>query len=283
MDFPGVGTTADHAYWLSGIALRDGGGAAPLGTVDARSRGVRRRRPEAGRDADRRRLADRRQPRLDRLHEPVARPGAPRRRRAARDVLDLTARNVGAVTVHPRRARLSCDARCCASKTDGPRDGHARGLRALGDVRRAAASRRAPPRPASARASARPRGRRLRVRFARRASRPVTVDVFRNSRGRRVLGNRRVARFTKRKRSFTWKARGAGAGIYTVRLRSGGDVRRFVLARRGGRFHRRPRLRAAARLRDAARLPARPAGVRRHARARSSRCPTGSAARAPRA
>ena len=32
-------TVADHAYWLSGIALRDGGGTAPLGTVDARSAG----------------------------------------------------------------------------------------------------------------------------------------------------------------------------------------------------------------------------------------------------
>jgi hypothetical protein len=78
------------------------------------------------------------------------------------------------------------------------------------------------------------------VRFARRSSKTVTVDVFRNSNGRRVLGNRRVAHFTKRKRSFTWNARTAGRGIYTVRLRSGGDVRQFVLSRHGGRFHRRP-------------------------------------------
>ena len=36
MDFPDAGTTADHAYWLSAIALREGGGDAPLGTLDAR-------------------------------------------------------------------------------------------------------------------------------------------------------------------------------------------------------------------------------------------------------
>ena len=40
MDFPADGTTADHAYWLSGIALRDSSGTAPLGTLDARSSGT---------------------------------------------------------------------------------------------------------------------------------------------------------------------------------------------------------------------------------------------------
>ena len=39
MDFPGVQTTAGHAYWVSGVTLRDGSGTAPLGTIDVRSRG----------------------------------------------------------------------------------------------------------------------------------------------------------------------------------------------------------------------------------------------------
>ena len=39
MDFPNDGTVADHAYWLSGLKLRDRSGAAPLGQVDARSEG----------------------------------------------------------------------------------------------------------------------------------------------------------------------------------------------------------------------------------------------------
>ena len=37
MDFAAAGTVADHAYWLSGLKLRDSSGNAPLGKVDARS------------------------------------------------------------------------------------------------------------------------------------------------------------------------------------------------------------------------------------------------------
>ena len=47
MDFPADGTTAGHAYWVYGVALRDGGGTAPLGTVDVRSRRLRPGRPGA--------------------------------------------------------------------------------------------------------------------------------------------------------------------------------------------------------------------------------------------
>ena len=59
-------------------------------------------------------------------------------------------------------------------------------------------TRRAPPRAsrasASARASAKPRGRGLAFAFTRRTRNPVKVDVFRTTRGRRVTGERRVAR-----------------------------------------------------------------------------------------
>jgi hypothetical protein len=87
----------------------------------------------------------------------------------------------------------------------------------------------------------RPRGRRgLRVAFSsRRRGARVRVDVFRLSTGRSVLGNRRVARFS-RSRSFTWSGARGGDGTYLVRVRSGGDVRRFVLVRRRGRFRVRP-------------------------------------------
>ena len=86
-----------------------------------------------------------------------------------------------------------------------------------------------------------PRGRGLRFAFARRIARPVTVEVFRQSDGRRILGNRRVARFRGRTRSFTWSGTGARAGAYFVRLAMklpGGrsDVRRLALARTGDRF-----------------------------------------------
>jgi extracellular elastinolytic metalloproteinase len=95
-----------------------------------------------------------------------------------------------------------------------------------------------------------PRRRGLRLRFTRRESNPVTVDVFQQSRGRRLLANRRVARFTGRTRSFSWNGRGQDKkkvrdGQYFARFRmetSAGrpDVRRSTLRRRDGRFSRRP-------------------------------------------
>jgi hypothetical protein len=85
----------------------------------------------------------------------------------------------------------------------------------------------------------------VRVGFSRSVRRPVTVDVLRHAKGRRATGIRRVKRFRDRTRSFTWRARGVGAGYYTVRLRlrlPGGavDERRAVLQRTPRRFERRP-------------------------------------------
>jgi hypothetical protein len=84
----------------------------------------------------------------------------------------------------------------------------------------------------------------LRFAVSRRVKRPFTVDVFRDSRGRRVLGNHRVAHFAKRTKSFTWKGRGAGDGLYFARLVLKGaglrDTRRFTLAHRDRRFRLRP-------------------------------------------
>lgn len=90
--------------------------------------------------------------------------------------------------------------------------------------------------------SVRPDGAGLRVRFARRTSNRVTVDVFRQSTARRPLGNRRVVRF-QRTQGFRWSGRSprAGDGFYLVRVQirtAGGrtDVRRFAFERRNGRF-----------------------------------------------
>ena len=104
------------------------------------------------------------------------------------------------------------------------------------------------------RASARPRGGGLRFDWATFPSsatgRPTAqVDVFAQSVGRRIVGERRVASFGNRARSFTWNGRGRGgrrlpSGFYVARFRSvmpNGqfEYRRFALERRGGRF--RPR------------------------------------------
>ena len=97
--------------------------------------------------------------------------------------------------------------------------------------------------------SARPRGRGLRFAFARRVDRPVTVDVFQVSAGRRVLGERRVARFVRRASPFTWRGRRGSDGVYFVRFsmrdaRGRADERRIALVRRRGRFApRRPHYR----------------------------------------
>lgn len=93
--------------------------------------------------------------------------------------------------------------------------------------------------------SARARGRGLRLGFTRRRARRVTVDVFQHSAGRRVLGNRRVARFTGRRMAVVWGGRRGSAGLYsarfTMKLPAGlRDVRRVALRRAGGRFTRRP-------------------------------------------
>jgi hypothetical protein len=90
-------------------------------------------------------------------------------------------------------------------------------------------------------AKARPRGRRVRFAFDRRVAGRATVEVFQASVGLRVVGNRRIARFTGRRRSFTWSGRRARDGIlfarFRVRVAKGvSDVRRTTLRRSNGRF-----------------------------------------------
>ena len=90
------------------------------------------------------------------------------------------------------------------------------------------------------------RGGGLRLSFQRAVRRPVQIDVFRQSVGRRVIGQRRVARFPSRTRGLLWRAsRRVGAGEYFVRFTmrlAGGrrDVRRIALRRTRGRFRLRP-------------------------------------------
>src|SRR4051794_40827549 len=97
----------------------------------------------------------------------------------------------------------------------------------------------------------------VRFGFARRVRNPVQVDVFRQSSGRRVTGERLVARFTHRSRSFTWDGRGnrgraVGDGIYFARYQmryaSGRlrDFRRITLRRAGGRWSKLPQFYKAA-------------------------------------
>ena len=98
--------------------------------------------------------------------------------------------------------------------------------------------------------AARPRGRGVRFSFTRRVNRPVRVDVFQTSAGRRVLGERLVARFSGRRRGFTWSGRSQRRraritdGVFFARLsirdeRGRVDSRRIALVRSKGRFRAR--------------------------------------------
>jgi hypothetical protein len=118
MDFPGAGTVADHAYWLSGLELRDSSGAAPLGQVDARSEGFGEDDPAENPT----------QTHLGTLQGgnfgPLAyveqsKSWGPTPQATADDVLHLDAENLAQVVVHPGRARLSCDPQLDVT-TDGP-------------------------------------------------------------------------------------------------------------------------------------------------------------------
>ncbi|MEA2133732.1 MAG: hypothetical protein QOC68_1641 [Solirubrobacteraceae bacterium] len=97
--------------------------------------------------------------------------------------------------------------------------------------------------------SARARGRRVDLRFSRRGTAPVKVDVFQSTVGRRVVGERLVARFSNRRRSFTWNGRAnrpgrrVRDGYLFVRFITGkgrGEARRVALRRVNGRLSRRP-------------------------------------------
>jgi pimeloyl-ACP methyl ester carboxylesterase len=117
MDFPEVGVATDHAYWLSGLALRDRDGDAPRGTIDARSAGFGVGDPVP--------LPTERGggvltggafliPFMSQSREWSEAPAAP-----AANRLEIRVENLRSVTIHPERARVGCDAELDVT-TDGP-------------------------------------------------------------------------------------------------------------------------------------------------------------------
>ena len=96
---------------------------------------------------------------------------------------------------------------------------------------------------------ARAAGRGVRLEFSKRVAQRVNVDVFQVAAGRRVLGERLVARFRNKARSFTWSGRSKRKRVrpgyffarYAIKLPNGqSDVRRKVFRLKGGRFTARP-------------------------------------------
>jgi hypothetical protein len=118
MDFAADGTKAGHAYWVYGIALRNGGGEAPLGTVDVRSEGFGLGDPPANAtEKGAGTLTGGKIPAIPYTSETKTwgkAPSAPKH-----DALDITATNIAAVTIDAKRAKVNCAASLNV-KTDGP-------------------------------------------------------------------------------------------------------------------------------------------------------------------
>jgi predicted esterase len=108
LDFPAAGTSAGHAYWASGVRLRDPAANGGVGVVDVRSEGFGRGDPIAAPTSIGAGL----------LTGGVFPLGFTSRSRAwgpapaapPADRLVVRATNVAAVTIDPGRARVGCDA-----------------------------------------------------------------------------------------------------------------------------------------------------------------------------
>jgi hypothetical protein len=118
MEFPALGLEADHAYWLSGVTLRDGSGAAPLGSVDARSEGFGVGDPRPGGTAlSAGVLTGGTIPAL--AFERQSQSWGPTPSRPVADRLDIAATNVSAISIDPQRARVDCNVQLQVH-SDGP-------------------------------------------------------------------------------------------------------------------------------------------------------------------
>jgi len=119
MDFANVGMVADHAYWLSGLRLRNGTGDAPRASIEAFSHafGAEREPIPSGIQRGVGLLTDGFLPVIayTRQLQTWARGAAT----PIENRLSLTVRNLAAITVTPSRARLGCDA-VLDVDTDGP-------------------------------------------------------------------------------------------------------------------------------------------------------------------
>jgi hypothetical protein len=118
MDFPEMGGPANHAYWVSGLKLRDSSGSAPVGTIDVRSEGFGVGDPTAlptqhGAGA----LTGGTLPAI--AYTSQSRQWGPTPPALVRNRLDITAKDISSLTIDPSRAHVSCGATLNVT-TDGP-------------------------------------------------------------------------------------------------------------------------------------------------------------------
>ncbi len=118
MDFPEMGAPANHAYWLSGLTLRDSSGSTPRGTIDVRSEGFGVSDPVAGATQHGAgALTGGTLPAI--AYTSQSKQWGPALPALRRDRLDINAQNISAVTIDPSRAHVSCGA-ALNVQTDGP-------------------------------------------------------------------------------------------------------------------------------------------------------------------
>ena len=118
MDFANVGTVADHAYWLSGLRLRDASSDDAIGKVDAISHAFGKGDPTpSATQLGGGTLTGGNLGPLAYTEESKSWGDAPDAQK--RDRLDLDLTNLDRVVVHTDRAKLSCDPDLDVT-TDGP-------------------------------------------------------------------------------------------------------------------------------------------------------------------
>jgi hypothetical protein len=123
MDFRKLASVADHAYWLSGLKLRKSSGAAPLGRVDAVSRGFGVGDPPA--DATTTNPGTLDGGNLGPLaYTETAKAWGDAPTAKKKNELQIDARNLKSITVQVKRAKLSCGPKGKGPKlrvkSDGP-------------------------------------------------------------------------------------------------------------------------------------------------------------------
>ncbi|MDQ6811639.1 MAG: hypothetical protein M3Z95_07050 [Actinomycetota bacterium] len=118
MDFPADGTASGHAYWVYGLALREPGGTAPLGTIDVRSEGFGAGDP----------IASETQHGAGALtggtlgaqpYTSESKTWGTTPKTTVANVLDITATNISQVTIDAKRAKVTCGAQLKVT-SDGP-------------------------------------------------------------------------------------------------------------------------------------------------------------------
>ena len=117
MNEPTYGLNADHAYWISGLTLRNASVVPPIGQIDVKSRGFGTGDPpvtpldnESGQFAT---------PTGPITYTVQSRGWGTAATTPRQDVIDIVAQNVSTVTINPSRANVDCDVQLNVT-SDGP-------------------------------------------------------------------------------------------------------------------------------------------------------------------